>query len=264
MSFWRNEAPVLSEEGIVLCGGMWESQRAAWRSKHFIKAFVGGYGAGKSSLISKRCIASAILNAPVPVMVVSPSYKMAQRTIVLAIKNLLTGKKIKYTYSKSDFEFRISYGGREGIIWIGSGEHPESLKGPNLAMVALDEIFIMDKEVFDQTLARVRDPQAKLREIWLSGTPENLNWGYDLCAGDLQTNYDIDVYNVGTRENKALPKEFLKTLYAAYDKRTAEAYLEGKFVNLTTGAIFHQFDRTKHVKVLPEPVLPVARRLTCT
>ena len=253
MSFWRKDAPVLNERGQVMMGGMWPSQRKAWESHSFIKAFVGGYGIGKSSTLSKRLIASAIYNAPNPVMVVSPSYRMANRTIALAVRHLLEGRKIKHRYNKSENEFKVYFAGREATIWIGSGEHPDSLKGPNLAAAYLDEVFLMDKEVFDQMLARVRAPSAKLREIWLAGTPENLNWGYDVCAGHLKKNYDIDVYNVGTRENKALPASFLETLYAAYDEKTREAYIEGKFVNLTSGLIYHSFDRLKHVQKLDDP-----------
>ena len=244
---------MIGEEGEVLMGGMWPSQRKAWDCSSFITAFVGGYGIGKSSTLSKRCIASAIFNAPNPVMVVSPSYRMASRTIVLAIRGLLDGRRIRYRYNKQDSEFLIYYGGKECRLWIGSGEHPEALKGPNLASAYLDEVFLMDKEVFDQLIARVRAPTARLREIWLAGTPENLNWGYDVCAGHLKKNYDITVFNVGTAENKALPADFVKTLYNAYDERTRQAYIEGKFVNLTTGAIYHSFEKDKHVKSMPDP-----------
>ncbi|MDX8400424.1 MAG: hypothetical protein R8K20_09280, partial [Gallionellaceae bacterium] len=40
---WRTEPPVI-KEGVVEVGGMWATQAAAYKSKAFICAFVGGYG----------------------------------------------------------------------------------------------------------------------------------------------------------------------------------------------------------------------------
>ena len=225
---------------------------------NFIKVMVAGYGAGKTFIGAKRAIALCLLNKGQPHFWVSPSYKIAKRTIVPTLIELLDGKKslddsFRYKYNKSDGEFRINHRGRQGIIWLGSGEEPDSLKGPNIGSATIDEPFIQDKEVFDQMLARVRAPKAVHREIGLLGTPEQLNWGYDICEGNDSDRYDIGVMHVATALNLALPQHYLDTLLRGYTKKMQEAFLKGLFVNLSKGAIYYGFARDRNVMRLDDP-----------
>lgn len=256
--FWRTEDPVQDEHGRIITGGMWQHQRNWWNSTKFIKAMVAGYGSGKTFIGAKRAIANALLNNGEPHLWVAPSYKIAKRTVIPTLVELLDGKKsldstLKYRHNKSDHEFSINHRGRKGTIWIGSGDEPDSLKGPNIGSATIDEPFIQVKAVFDQMLARVRSPRATRREIGLLGTPEQLNWGYDICEGDDHSKYDIDVFNVSTIENKALPKEYVETLLRGYTAKMRDAYLDGKFVNLSKGAIYYGFSRSRNVKRIEDP-----------
>lgn len=178
--FWNKGLPELDSVGNVIRGGFWPHQLKWWESESFIKALVTGYGGGKTNIGSKRSISLALLNAPSPHLVVSPSYKLAKRTAIPMIKELLEGKMnldkhLSYKYNKSEFEFTVRRGRREGYIWISSGDIPETLKGPNIGSAWIDEPFIQKREVFEQVIARVRDPVAEHREIGLTGTPEELN-----------------------------------------------------------------------------------------
>ena len=256
--FWREEDPILDEDGLPLRGGMWPHQRKWWKLPNFIKTMVAGYGAGKTFIGAKRAIALAILNKGQPHFWVSPTYKIAKRTIVPTLIELLDGKKsvdssLHYKHNKTDNEFRINHRGRKGIIWIGSGEEPDSLKGPNIGSATIDEPFIQSRDVFNQILARVRAPKAIHREIGLLGTPEQLNWGYDICEGEEKGNFDIGVMHVATAENLALPKEYIKTLLRGYTKKMQEAFLLGLFVNLSKGAIYYGFSKDRNVIELPDP-----------
>lgn len=246
MSFWRKQDPVL-KDGKVITGGMWPHQREWWNSDKFIKALVTGYGGGKTLIGAKRAIAIALNNAPAPHMSVSPSYKLAKRTTIPTIRKLLEGRKIPYSFNKSDHEFKIKYRGRQATIWIGSGDDPEALKGPNLGSASIDEPFIQDKAVFEQMIARVRDPDAKLHEITLTGTPEQLNWGYDICEGEEKKNYSIDLIQASTRANKALTSEYYKRMANGYTPEMLEAFGEGQFVNMAQGLIYYAFDLNKNV-----------------
>lgn len=254
---WRMEDPVLDERGQVVVGGMWPHQRNWWQSEHFIKAMVAGYGSGKTFIGAKKAIALTLLNQE-PHFWVSPSYKIAKRTSIPTLLELLEGKKrldttFKFKFNKADNEIRINHRGRRGKIWIGSGEEPDSLKGPNVGSATIDEPFIQSKEVFDQMLARVRSPRALRREIGLLGTPEQLNWGYDICEGDERDNYDIEVFNVSTEENKALPPEYVERLLRGYTDKMVEAFVKGHFVNLSRGTIYYGFSKDRNVVRLEDP-----------
>lgn len=256
--FWSIEDPIIGSDKQVVVGGMWQPQRDFWNLPNFIKAMVGGYGAGKTLIGSKRIIASALHNAPAPVAAISPSFGMAKKTTVETIRELLAGKRsllgrhFDWKYHTTDHTFHIWFRGRHARIQIASGENPDALKGPNLGAAWIDEPFIQDVEVFKQMLARVRHPEARRKEIFLTGTPENLGWGYELCEGEMKERYDVGYVRASTRANLALDG-YADRLTDAYTGKEAEAYVEGEFVNLAEGVVYHAFDKPHHVVHLDPP-----------
>ncbi len=260
---WRYDNPVLDQDGVVIKGGMWEPQRKWWNMQSFVKALVTGYGGGKTYIGAKRAIATALTNAPSPFACVSPTFKLARRTTVKTMKALLIGKEtlhggaFRWKYHETHHEFSIWYKGRQATIWIMSGEDPDALRGPNLGAAWIDEPFIQHEEVFDQMHARVRDPKARFKEILLTGTPEQLNWGYDICEGERANDYDLEYIQAHTSANQALEAAYVERLQNAFDEKTAEAYLGGGFVNLQKGRVYHQFSDNQNVIDLPDPGGPL-------
>jgi hypothetical protein len=176
---------------------------------------------------------------------ISPTYKMAKRTIIPTLNDIINKSGLMVSHNKTDSEYIIhNWGGR---FWLGSGDDPDSLRGPNLAWVGIDEPFIQKKMVLDIALSRIRVGEEKNRELFLTGTPEELNWGYDLCMND-EGHYDIG-YVVGkTADNFHNGPEFIKMMENAYTPEMREAYLEGKFINMKQGRAYKPFDRDRHIK----------------
>lgn len=258
--FWNKQAPTLDpNNGLVVRGGMWDPQRTWWNLPNFIKVLVGGYGCGKTNIGSKRMIGLALQNAPCSVAVVSPSFPLARQTTVATIHELLAGKQTLYgrefswRYNRSTHEFFINYRGRQGHIIVYSGDRPLSLRGPNLAAAWIDEPFIQDYDVFEQMLARVRHPRATHMEICLTGTPEQLNWGYDLCMGEMEDKHDVGVVTAHSASNKAINSSYTERLERAYSEKAAQAFVEGKFVNLASGMVYYAMDPLENVVELERP-----------
>ena len=175
-------------------------------------------------------------------MYVSPTHGLAQKTIILTLKEIFRRSDIDFTFNQNKGEFRIH--NWDGLIWIGSGDKPDSLRGPNLSWAGIDEPFIQKREVFEQMTARVRHPEATQSEIFLTGTPEELNWGYQLVN---DPKIDIGTVNASTLDNPYLPQDYKDSLLAAYSQEQIDAYVHGKFVNLTQGRVYKDFNRDKHV-----------------
>ncbi|NHQ60568.1 hypothetical protein G9409_08205 [Chlorobium sp. BLA1] len=230
---------------------MLQHQREFWELPNFIKLLVGGYGCGKTRIGALRSIWCSYINAPVPHLYVSPSYKQARKTVIISISELLDAAGARYTYHKTNHEFFIK--NWNGNIWIGSGDHPDSLKGPNLGSAGIDEPFLMKEVVFDNVLSRLRHPAAKHRELFLTGTPEQLNWGYDV-ARNLDGQYDLGVVVGRTADNVHLPTQFVTMLEKAFDEQQRRAYMNGEFLNLTAGRVYKYFDRLRHCggRTVPE------------
>jgi hypothetical protein len=47
-------------------------------------------------------------------------------------------------------------------------------------------------------------------------------------------------------DNPYLPANYIETLMESYTPQQLEAYLNGEFVNLTSGNVYHRFDRTRN------------------
>lgn len=258
--FWRKAIPTSDPKGRIVRGGMWPHQQEWWDLKNFVKAFVGGYGAGKTLAISKRMMALCLQNAPCPVALVSPTFSIARRTTISTLAELcegkrsLFGRRFWWRWNPSINEFKIRYRGRTGTIIIYSGDNPNSLRGPNLAAAGIDEPFIQDEEVFQQMVARVRHPDATHLEISITGTPEQLNWGYRLCVGhEDYEDMDVGVVHASTRANLALRGSYVERLEGTLSKKAADAYVGGRFVNLAEGMVYYSFDPRENVVDLPRP-----------
>lgn len=258
-SFWRKEEPVFRDK-LVVTGGMFPHQREFYDGEPFIRMLVMGYGGGKSFALVKRMIALTMENAPVPCAIFCPSYPQAKITTIPTIKKLLEGKRRllrrAFTYSftqQPPMCFKIRYRGREGLLYVLSSDKPESLKGANLAAVGFDEPFIQPFDAFEQAVARTREPTARRREIILAGTPEQLNWGYDLAEGELFERYKPQVITGSMLLNTALPEDVSARMIAGYDEKVRDAYVHGKFVNLTSGRVYYRFSRDDHVVTRSRP-----------
>lgn len=266
-SFWRMDDPVLGDGGQVVTGGMFDHQREWWALPNFIRGLVTGYGGGKTNALAKRMIWLALYNAPVPVITVSPTYPMACTTIVQTIDEILDGKcslepQLRYRLTKSQpYRFSIELGQRKATILCMSGEHPDRLKGSNVAAAGIDEPFMQQRGVFNQVLARIRHPLARRRELNLTGTPEGVvGWGYDLFEGELRAKHDVGLVQCSSRSNRALPSDYVARLESGYDDAARAAYVDGKFVNLSTGRVYYAFDPT--VNIVDEP-MPDGAELGC-
>ena len=237
-------------------GRMLAHQRAFWELPNFVKLLVGGYGCGKTHIGALRSIWSSSFSAPIPALYVSPTYKQAKKTVVISIKEILSRAGVRYRYNKTDHEFFIP--GWNGTIWIASGDEPESLKGPNLATAGIDEPFLMKEEILSVVLSRLRHPDARLRELFLTGTPEQLNWGYEL-AQNVDGRYDLGTVIGRTADNVHLPGQFVAMLERAFDENQRAAYMEGRFVNLVAGRVYRHFERSMVVeRAVPQGTVVMA------
>lgn len=262
MAFWREDDPEIQEVNgrlIVVKGGMFDHQREWWQLPNFVRMLVGGFGSGKSEILSKWMIASCLHNAPVWSAIVSPSFPQARRTIIPTITRLLEGKQalrkdMTFRHNKSDHCFYIEFECRPPatLLYL-SGEDPDSLKGPNLGTVGLDEPFLQEKQVFEVMSSRCRDPQAKLIAMGLAGTPEQLNWGFDLAEGEMRERYDVGLVVADTNKNRALPKAYRERLIKGLDPKAADAFVRAKFVNLSAGRVFYGFEKERNIKVKQAP-----------
>lgn len=237
-------------------------QKRYFESDVFLTGYVGGFGSGKSEGGAKRDLRHAADNPGCAGAVVCPSMPMAKKTMIPALESNLRELGLNYSvYKSGPYYFDIPF--FDHRIYILSSNIPESLRGPTLSWVHMDEPFIQPIRAFEEMLARIRDPKAKSLQFDLTGTPEELNWGFDLFentppngepviyATDKDGNETyMRLIQVSTRENTFLPSGYVATLEAQYDPRMVQAFIDGEFVPLTKGPVYYMFDRAMHIKPL--------------
>jgi Terminase large subunit, T4likevirus-type, N-terminal len=224
-------------------------QMEAMQSTSRIVALTGGYGCGKSSTCALLGVHHAMID-PCLHGIVSPSYPQAKLSIIPSVFEVLEdwmgfkeGKQ--FTYNRTEHIFRFPRWKSELVIL--SGENPKRLKGPNLGSCGMDEPGVMDHVVFKQITARVRHPKAKRPQVYLTGTPEDLNWYSDLVEGELKPPGLHDI-RAKTRDNTFLSEDFFKSLEESYSEAEIAAYMNGQFVNLNSAMAAHAYSQANIIE----------------
>ena len=150
--------------------------------------------------------------------------------------DILDTNGIRYDYNKSDKNFKLR--DWDGHIWLRSGDKPEKLKGMNAGLVTIDEPFIQDEQTYKVAISRSRHPKAKVKGVILSGTPEQLNWGYDLITDEKE---HFKVYRGSTYDNYHIEASYIERLKASYGEKEIKAYVYGEFVDMTAGLCYYSF-----------------------
>ena len=196
------------------------------------------------------------LNRGLPGGIVAPTLKMFKRDVVPAMFQILRENHISFDFNKQDMTYHFPDTNTDLYVFHGEDDG-FSIRGPNLAFMAINEVTLITKNTFDAAIGRVRLRDAKLPQIAISGTPEGFNWSYDFFIENPRE--DTDLIYGNTRENMYLSDRYVKHLESSYDKLMQEQYIDGKFVNLKNARAAWAFDRFKHVKtgIQREAGLPV-------
>lgn len=208
-----------------------------------VLAYVGGFGSGKTYSTVHKALAFCVMNPSTAGMLVSPTFSMLRDTTRRTFIEVLEEKNISFLFKATENRIILTDVGSE--VWFRSGDDPNKLKGSNLAWVGMDEAAQMEKEVYQIALSRIRDPKAKVRQLFITTTPEGFNWLYDEFK-EHQTNKRIIISK--TTENTFLPESYIESLYQNYDELLVKQYINGEFVNINQGRVYYSFSRAENVK----------------
>lgn len=203
------------------------------------RAFVGGYGSGKTRTLVMWAVDRALRNPKGSVvLLVEPTWGMVKKVLVPELRTILEAADIAYEVNKADWTF--TFEGR--TIWCQSGEIPENISGLTVACAGIDEPAIQDEEVDRRVSSRIRDPKATCRQMLYVGTHEGLGWVYRKVQ-------QIPTVIAPSWENPFLPADFLHRLRARFagDEMRFRMYVKGEAMSLQ-GGIYTRFAERHRVK----------------
>ena len=221
-------------------------------------AFVGGFGSGKSyTLLSKvfYCLITKLnKDGKSNGLVLYPTYNLADQVFVEPFKEILERNGIAYTYNISQHRFKTVYGN----IQIYQTRYPQRIVGASYTYCGIDELDIENYKTAEITvqkaLGRLRGCEDA--ELFITTTPEGFGYTWEYMVN--QKSDDKLLVHGKTTDNHYLPESYIQSLIDNYDEKLLEAYLYGKFVNLTQGATYYAFDRDRHVRQCEyDPSLPI-------
>lgn len=218
--------------------------------------FVAGYGSGKSHAGTLKTILRKIQHPAKKVAYYLPHYGLVRDIAFDKFPTLLDELGLKYTLNKSDKELHIE---NYGSIIFRSMDNPDTIVGYETAYALIDEadILPMDKmeKVYQKILGRNRAiPNAMVDAV---STPEGFKWLYT----EAQKGH-FRVIRAKTTSNKFLPEDYIDSLKEQYPPNLLKAYLDGEFINLTSGTVYSYFERDKHdttIEAQPNEMLHIGQ-----
>lgn len=220
------------------------------------RAYVGGFGCGKTYVGSLDLSIFAAQNPssrikPVVQGYFAPTYRDIQDTFWPTLDEAAFNLGFTIKTRKADKEVTFSRGKVDyGTIICRSMDDPSGIVGFKIARGLVDEIDIMtvDKatNAWNKIIARMRLVlPGVVNGVGVTTTPEGFRFVYNRFRKNPQPEYSM--VQASTYENEPfLPPDYISSLKSTYPDALIEAYLMGEFINLTSGTVYHNYDRVRN------------------
>ena len=225
-------------------------------TEHRKLALVCGFGAGKTYALVSKSFMLAAMNVGHISAVFEPTSPMLRDILMRTMNDLLEEWQIPYTFRASPLpEYVLSFQEGTHTILLRTILTYQRLRGQNLCAVGFDEADTVPKrdaeQAMNMALARLRS--GNIQQFYATTTPEGHSWAFETFEKNAKE--DTRLIKAKTSDNPYLPEGFIDSLLENYPPQLIQAYLNGNFTNLTTGAVYSRFDRIKHViDKLPFPI----------
>lgn len=218
------------------------------------KAYVAGFGSGKT-WVGCGGICKGFWEFPkINQGYFAPTYPQIRDIFYPTVEEVAHdwGLKVKIVESNKEVHF---YSGRQyrGTTICRSMEKPDTIVGFKIGNALVDELDVLKadkaRQAWRKIIARMRYKVDGLRNgIDVTTTPEGFKFVYNQFVKAVREKPELrsmyGLVQASTFDNeKNLPDDYIPSLLASYPPELIKAYLNGQFTNLTSGTIYHQFDR---------------------
>jgi len=221
---------------------------------HKFRAFVAGYGSGKTWVGGGALCKHALEWPRINCGYFAPTYPHIRDIFFPTIEEVAADWGLRVEIREANKEIHV-YRGRQyrTTIICRSMERPGDIIGFKIGRALIDEIDVMKKAkafiAWRKIIARMRQKAAGLiNGVDVTTTPEGFGFTYDQfvkqvrekpALGDMYGMVQASTYDNGQN----LPDDYIPSLKASYPPQLIQAYLDGQFVNLASGAVYPDFSR---------------------
>lgn len=214
------------------------------------KAYVGGFGSGKTFVGCLDLLTFMGRHPGTRTGYFGPTYPAIRDIFYPTFEEAAELLGFSVRTVESNKEVHLSRGGRNyGTVICRSMDNPASIIGFKVSRAMCDELDVLSKEKAEQAWNKI---SARLRlkipgvvnTIGVTTTPEGFKFVYERFKRAPTKSYCM--VQASTYENKEfLPDDYISSLIETYPKQLIEAYLNGQFVNLTSGTVYYAYDRAR-------------------
>jgi hypothetical protein len=228
---------------------------------------IGGYGCGKSFsiVLLTLTIVNQYRGYEVSVGLGSVTISLFRKTVWVDLERILKMSGSEYSFDKQANTIRI-----ETITFqIVPMENPGDIYAYNFSIFIGDEI---DELPQDKSIAvhvachertRVVLPDGRVPFVCFATTAQGFKGCYQITQELRKKKTPYIVIRGHTKDNTSLSKRYVETLYNLYNENERKAYLEGQFINLSTGRVYPDYDQSKNMcprfEVKPEDVIHIGQ-----
>lgn len=224
---------------------------------------LAGFGAGKTVAGVVRAL---VLKAAYPKLNVGyylPTKDLVKSVGYPAFFEIMELMNLRGKLNKSDHTITVQ---GAGDVIFRSMDDPALIVGYKHADAIVDELDTLPtdkaRQVWNKVIARNRQikPDGARNSVGAVTTPEGFRFVYERWQKDpgaAAKGYEL--IHASTYSNaRNLPDDYIPSLVDSYSTNLLQAYLEGLFVNLTSGCVYPEFDRHKNdTQVVVEPNEPL-------
>ncbi|MEE7442680.1 terminase large subunit domain-containing protein [Methylobacterium oryzae] len=218
------------------------------------KLFVGGYGSGKTWVVSADHCAHHWEWPKVPSGYFAPTYGHIRDIFFPTIDEVAFDWGLTTKIHETNKEVHLFSGRKSrGTIICRSMEKPQDIVGFKIGKAGIDEIDVMKMQkaelAWRKIIARMRfNIEGLPNGVGVGTTPEGFKFAYNQFVKQLQDKPQLEalygLVRASTFDNELnLPADYIPSLMASYPPQLIAAYLNGQFVNLAAGSVYPDFDR---------------------
>lgn len=235
-------------------------------------AFVAGFGTGKSEVMCNSALLDSLEGGSNSMIAMyEPTYDLVRLILAPRMQEKLGEWGVRYKYNKAENIIYTSTG-QMGDFILRTLDNPSRIVGYESFRAKIDELDTLKTqhaaEAWIKIIARNRQKpdtykpisNKPLNTVSVFTTPEGFRFVHDRWVVNRKPGYEM--IQASTLSNPFLPDDYVQALRDSYPGALIEAYINGQFVNLTSGTVYYAYKRQQcrsHETIQPKETLYIGQ-----
>lgn len=222
-----------------------EKQREFLEDPARFRAFIGGWGSGKTTAGCLEAIRVSLMYEGASGLVARKTFRELVQTTLSVLFDLMPWELV-WSHNKREgkVEMGLPQWRKPSVIYYMSLDDKRKLEGMNLGWFYIDEAVEVEEEFWVTLLGRLRHPVGP-RRAWLTTTPPAYgHWIYKW----FNRGGDFSIVRAKTYDNPYLSSDYIKMLEGLFEGEDYRKYILGEMGADRSGAvIFPNFNPELHI-----------------